>query len=320
MSDTNLQSFTKKILIDKCKELGITGYSNKNKNEIIQLINNHNQNDIDEIEEKLSSISINTHLSPLIKWSGGKTDEINNILPYIPTNYETYIEPFIGGGALFWYLCPNKAVINDIHPELIKFYNVIKNGQSQNIYDFMNENKNDEETYYNVRDYLNPNNDLEIASQFYYLRKTCFRGMLRYNSNGKFNIPFGKYKSINYSDLLNNNYYDILQNTEIYNLSYNDIFDKYNDPNNFVFLDPPYDSKFTDYGYCSFDRNEQIKLAERFKNTRNKCLMIIGKTDFITELYKDYIKGEYEKRYKFKIHSGRVGNEINTTHLVIANY
>jgi DNA adenine methylase len=87
-----------------------------------------------------------------------------------------------------------------------------------------------------------------------------------------------------------------------------------------MFLDPPYDSEFTDYGYCSFGREEHKKLFECFKNTKIKCLMIIGKTDFISNLYKDYIIDEYDKRYRFKLHSGRVGNEINTKHLIIKNY
>ena len=87
-----------------------------------------------------------------------------------------------------------------------------------------------------------------------------------------------------------------------------------------MFLDPPYDSTFTDYGYCTFEKKDHKKLAECFKQTKIKCLMIIGKTDFICDLYKGYIVGEYDKKYRFKIHSGRVGNEINTKHLIIKNY
>ena len=84
-----------------------------------------------------------------------------------------------------------------------------------------------------------------------------------------------------------------------------------------MLLDPPYDSEFTDYGYCSFGKDEHLKLAKCFKETKIKCLMIIGKTQFITDLYKDYIVEEYDKKYRFKLHSGRIGNEINTKHLVI---
>ncbi len=87
-----------------------------------------------------------------------------------------------------------------------------------------------------------------------------------------------------------------------------------------MFLDPPYDSKFTDYGYCIFGKEEHNKLAVCFKKTSIKCLMIIGKTLFIEELYKDYIVDEYDKQYRFKLHSGRVGDEINVKHLVIKNY
>jgi DNA adenine methylase len=85
-------------------------------------------------------------------------------------------------------------------------------------------------------------------------------------------------------------------------------------------LDPPYDSEFTDYGYCQFGKADQQKLAQHFKETKNKCLMIIGKTDFIVNLYKDYIVDEYDKQYKFKLYANRIGDEINTKHLVIKNY
>ena len=138
--------------------------------------------------------------------------------------------------------------------------------------------------------------------------------------NGKFNIPFGKYKTINYNDLKNKRYEELLKRTEIFNKSFEYVFEKYNDKNNFMFLDPPYDSEFTDYGYCKFGKEEQTILANLFKQTKIRCLMIIGKTEFIEDLYKDYIVGEYDKKYKFKIHSGRVGDEINTKHLIIKNY
>lgn len=223
---------------------------------------------------------IENSLKPLVKWSGGKGDEIKLFEKYIP-KYKTYIEPFVGGGALFFHLNPKKAVINDIHPELIKFYKEIKNGNASKIYKFMKEHDNDEETYYEVRDEMETKTDLDIAKRFYYLRKTCFRGMLRYNKDGKFNIPFGKYKTINFSDLRNENYEKLLKRTEIKNCDFEEIFKKYNSDDNFVFLDPPYDSEFTDYGYCQFGKDYHKKLAKLFKETKNNCLMVIGKTEFI---------------------------------------
>lgn len=268
-----------------------------------------------------SNVSLqDAHLKPIIKWSGGKSDEIKYFEKYIPSDFKTYLEPFVGGGSVFFYLFPNSAVINDVHPELIDFYTNVKNGNSKEIYKFMEEHPNDENTYYDVRDKMLVNNSLDNAKRFYYLRKTCFRGMLRYNSKGKFNIPYGKYKTINYEDLNNPNYQTIFENTSILNNSFEHIFENYNSYDNFMFLDPPYDSEFTDYGYCSFGKDEHRTLANLFKTTKIKCLMVIGKTDFIVELYKDYIVEEFDKKYRFKIHSGRVGDEINTKHLIIKNY
>ena len=229
----------------------------------------------------MSNLVLREPLKPIVKWSGGKKDELKHILPHIPEDYTTYLEPFIGGGAVYFHLNPEKSVINDVHKELTDFYQSIKNGKSDEIYAFMAQHPNEEETYYKVRGYDNEDM-LDNAKRFYYLRKTCFRGMLRYNSKGKFNIPYGRYKTYNFEEIRNN--------------------------------------EFTDYGYCSFGKEEHIKLADCFKKTSIKCLMIIGKTPFIEELYKGYVVSEYDKKYRFKLHSGRVGNEINNKHLIIKNY
>jgi DNA adenine methylase len=259
-------------------------------------------------------------LKPLVKWSGGKSDEIKEIIPYIPDVYDTYLEPFIGGGALYFHTQPNKSVINDVHPELIDLYkSAQQDGGCDEIYKFMQKHPNEESVYYQVRS-SKGKTALDNAKKFYYLRKTCYRGMLRYNSKGEFNIPFGRYKTMNFEDLLNPGYEALLKRTEIHNQSFEHIFNTYNSENNFMFLDPPYDSEFTDYGYCSFGKEEHEKLATCFKETKIKCLMVIGKTPFIENLYKEYIVHEYPKKYRFKLHSGRVGDEINTKHLVIKNY
>lgn len=258
------------------------------------------------------------HLEPLVKWSGGKADEIKHILKHIP-DFETYVEPFVGGGSLFFYLNPQKAVINDIHPELIQLYKAIGNGHRSTIKEFMKAHPNTEDEYYRVRSMM-PKDTVETAAQFYYLRKTCFRGMLRYNSQGKFNIPFGRYKTINYSNLDNTKYETLLSRSTIMNGGFKEVFEACNTPQHFIFLDPPYDSVFTDYGYCSFGKKEHEELAKLFKASKAKCLMVIGQTEYIEKLYDGYIKEKYPKQYKFKIHSGRVGDEINVNHLVIKNY
>jgi DNA adenine methylase len=344
-TENNKHKVSKAELLEKCEKLGIMKCKSKNKSELIELINNKIANDnetlnnttlndntsnkqikkklrmvIDEDEEIYTHKIKLKHLKPLIKWSGGKSDEIKMFEKYFPENYDRYIEPFIGGGSVYFYLNPTNAIISDVHRELIDLYKSIGNGKCHKIYEFMEQSPNDEDTYYKIRDEMEINSELDSAKRFYYQRKTCFRGMLRYNRNGKFNIPFGRYKTINYSDLLNKDYEDLLSRTEILNNSFDYIFENYNDENNFMFLDPPYDSEFTDYGYCQFGREEQTKLANLFKNTKIKCLMVIGKTQFIEQLYNGYIVEEYDKKYKFKLYDNRVGDEINTKHLIIKNY
>jgi len=314
---------TREELISICKDRKIKGYSNKKKEEIIILL----QPTVPETvpvpmtAPVLAPATASTKpLKPLIKWSGGKGDEIKQFEKYIPSDYDTYIEPFIGGGAVFFNLAPKKAIISDVHTELVDLYTNIGQGNAAEIYKFMEQSPNDEDTYYNIRDKMVISNSLDNAKRFYYQRKTCFRGMLRYNKNGKFNIPFGRYKTINYADLKNKDYETLLARTTVLHKSFEHVFENYNDENNFMFLDPPYDSEFTDYGYCQFEKKEQEKLAKCFKETKIKCLMIIGKTKFIEELYEGFIVEEYEKNYRFKLYGGRVGEEINTKHLVIKNY
>jgi DNA adenine methylase len=302
----------------------------KNKNKNIVIINNQKDNNKKDNNEEIiitkkevikKQINLKENkLKPLIKWSGGKGDEIAHFKKYIPEEYDTYLEPFIGGGSVFFHINPQKAVISDVHQELIHFYKNIKKDNALPIYDFMNSHPNNQKIYYEVRDTMDINCTLDNAKRFYYLRKTCFRGMLRYNKSGKFNIPYGKYSKINYDDLLNKDYIELFKRTKIYNKSFEYIFKIFNNSNNFMFLDPPYDSEFTDYGYCQFGKEEHKTLAKYFKETKIKCLMIIGKTQFISDLYKDFIVEEYDKKYRFKLYAGRIGHEINTKHLIIKNY
>ena len=352
IEEMDLTKLSKTELLEKCEELGIKKCKSKNKGELIDLINDKSQskkkveliiedddiveyvnNDIiknlislSKEDDKISNTIITNksnqikHLKPLIKWSGGKSDEIKMFEKHFPEQYTKYIEPFVGGGSVYFYLNPVNAVISDVHTELIDLYKSIGNCKGQEIFDFMKENPNDENTYYKVRDEMKINDTLDSAKRFYYQRKTCFRGMLRYNKKGKFNIPFGRYKTINYNEIINKDYENLLGRTEILNKGFEYIFENYNDENNFMFLDPPYDSEFTDYGYCQFGKEEQKKLALLFKNTKIKCLMIIGKTKLIEELYNGYIVDEYNKKYRFKLYDNRIGDEINTKHLIIKNY
>lgn len=257
-------------------------------------------------------------MKPLYKWPGGKSSEIEIIKENIPNHFNVYIEPFFGGGSLFFYLQNHKNVINEINSEVFIFLNLIKQGRGIDIYESLNTFSNDEDTYYKVRDW-NPDTDLEKAVRFYYLRKTCFRGLARYNSSGKFNVPYGNYKTFKIDELLNEDYVSLLQNTIIMNKDFNEVFNHYDSKDDFCFLDPPYHNTFSNYTSDGFDDKKHIELSNRFKESNMKCLMVIGKTELIKELYKDYIIQEYSKKYSIT----RVENKNHvkdSPHLIIRNY
>lgn len=178
-----------------------------------------------------------------------------------------------------------------------------------------------EELYYKIRDMYNGLSDREFSfgTIYYFINKTAYSGMIRYNSNGHFNVPYGRYKNFNTS-LLTEAHHKLLENAEIFNHSYEDIF-AMAEENDFIFLDPPYDCVFSDYGNESmkdgFGEERHRKLAEDFRKLKCKALMVIGKTQLTEELYGDLVVAEYEKSYAVNIRN-RFKSE--SQHILVANY
>ncbi len=284
-------------------------------------------------------------LKPMIKYRGGKSKEIPAIKWQIPHFRGRYIEPFFGGGALFFYLEPREAIINDINTQLMKFYiGVRDNYQSlrkeldeiEHIYSINRsefdklkalhpkdrvDDKN-EDLYYHLRAQFNGLEPKQYSDAllYYYINKTAYSGMIRYNSQGEFNVPFGRYGSLN-TDNVSILHSKLLQRAEIYNMDYSLVFEL-SDKDDFIFLDPPYDCVFSDYGNITymedgFNEQEHRRLAQDFKNLSCKTLMIIGKTPLTEELYHDFIQEEYEKNYAVNI---RNRFKSKATHIVVANY
>ncbi len=230
---------------------------------------------------------------PFVKWAGGKRQIINKIVPLLPESYNTYIEPFVGGGALLFNLKPNSAIINDINKELITSFEVIKDNylallKVLNTY----QKKHSEDFYYQKRKYK-PRISLNIAARFMYLNKSCFNGLYRVNSRGGFNVPFNKSKTVNIYELANiKNINKYLNNhdVKIFNQDFASILDK-SQENDFIFCDPPYDTdtnQFTSYSAKSFGKPEQLLLANKLKelDARNvKWMLTNHDTDYIKELY-----------------------------------
>lgn len=242
----------------------------------------------------------NKLVMPVVKWVGGKRQLIDEIKVRVPKKYNTYFEPFFGGGAVLFALQPKKAVINDLNGDLIKTYIVIKDSPEDLIKN-LSIHENTSEYFYKIRNEdLNPvvfnqKSDLEIASRLIYLNKTCFNGLFRVNSSGHFNTPFGNYKNPNIvnepvikavSNYFNENEIEIL-NGDFYDACANA------KKGDFVYLDPPYDpisdtSSFTGYNAGGFDKDEQIRLRNlcvELDKKGVKFLLSNSATSFIKELY-----------------------------------
>lgn len=261
---------------------------------------------------------------PFLKWAGGKTQLLDVIFQSFPTNYiDTFIEPFIGSGAVTFRmlsLFPNiKVIINDINSDLINVYRVIKNNVVELITELKllekeylsQEQEGRKEFFYVIRNEYNKRNsnypEISVldASYFIFLNKTCFNGLYRVNSKNKFNVPFGKYVNPNIcnEDLLNHDS-ELLQRVIILNGDYSMTF-KYAslDGGTLFYLDPPYKpisttSSFNSYSADTFDDHQQMRLkdfCDRLSLNNMKFILsnsdpksVDIKNDFFDVLYNDY--------------------------------
>lgn len=371
-------------------------------------------------------------MKPLIKWAGGKSNEIKFIEQIIPP-FDRYVEPFFGGGALFFDLEPKKAIINDISTDLIDFYRFLKNGEALKkelseyvkywgrIGDYMehfgnnfimlynkfkvnkiSENEfekeidslfekkivpfnglfkkefcidqkalqvsikknliqklkrtkdkvdvknhfSDEEIMKNIetafrsgfyihfREAMNKakKGKLKLSkakrvANYYFVREFCYGGMFRFNSSGDFNVPYGgiAYNTKDFKGkverLFSNKVKKLFKNTIVENLDFADLLKKYNlTKKDFMFLDPPYDTEFSDYEENPFTKKDQERLADCLIKTKARFILIIKETDFIRKLYekKNGISiSSFDKTYAYNIR-GRNVREVK--HLIIHNF
>lgn len=282
-------------------------------------------------------------MNPVLKYRGGKSREIPRFLQYVPTAFDRYIEPFFGGGALYFYLEPENAIINDVNERLMTFYGQLKGqyplmrqqldalqaqyevnqaafkAQKAATPDVRVPNAN-EELYYRMRDLFNhPDGSLLDGVTYFFINKTAYSGMIRYNNSGEYNVPFGRYPNLN-TRLITQQHSDLLQGAELFSLDYSRIFEMAQE-DDFIFLDPPYDCVFNDYGNIDmmngFDETEHRRLAADFRNLPCRALMIIGKTPLTMELYGEYVFDEYYKNYAVNIRNRFKNDKM---HIVVKNY
>jgi len=245
---------------------------------------------------------------PFIKWVGGKRGLLKQLLPLFPQEFNNYHEPFLGGGAVFFelysmgYLKDKKIYLSDINTELINTYNVVKNNPVDLISNLeIYKEKHSKDFYYETRsldreDGFLKVSELERATRFIYLNKTCFNGLYRVNKKGYFNTPIGSYKNPNIADkdiILSAS--SALQNAIVTNQSFVKVIEDSNEED-LVYFDPPYyplnaTSSFTAYDSNCFLEDAQFELFEVFvtlSDNKVKVLHNNSDTDFIKDLYKKH--------------------------------
>ncbi len=245
-------------------------------------------------------------VKPLLKWAGGKRQLLPAIEKYLPSGYPSegsrYFEPFLGGGALLFHLCPEKAVVSDINSQLINFYTVLRDDCSGLIRE-LRKLPVDSDSFYRIRFWDREEGWVDIpasvkAARLLYLNKTCYNGLFRVNRRGEFNAPYGKYRNpriINEERLSSASRY--LQSNDII-LKYQD-FEKTMEGagcGDLVYLDPPYDpvtstASFTGYTRGGFDRSEQVRLKEACDRLDSRGVLFLlsnSATEFILDLYRAY--------------------------------
>jgi len=294
---------------------------------------------------------LNTETKPFVKWAGGKRQLLPIIIKNLPkelieNRIKTYIEPFVGGGAVFFYIVENykldRIILNDKNEELIDVYRVIQNNVDALIdelrkveKEYLSLDENGRKAYfYEKRDQYNSNKKDKIltAVNFIFLNRTCFNGLYRVNKKGEFNVPYGRYKNPTILDEENlRNVSICLKNVELHSGDFEEI-ENYVDDKSFIYLDPPYrpldaTSNFTSYDKGEFNDDDQKRLAAfyRLLNEKGAKLMLSNsdpknideKDDFFDELYKGFnIKRVYANRMINSNGKGR--GKINE--LLITNY
>lgn len=237
---------------------------------------------------------------PIVKWVGGKRQLMFELIKNMPKSYNRYFEPFIGGGALFFELQPEQAYISDMNEELINLYSVVRDNVYELIKD-LSKHEVSKEYFLEIRnidrtEQYTELSDVERASRFIYLNRTCFNGMYRVNSQGQFNVPFGHYKNpriIDENNLLNCS--ELLKKTEIKCADFSEILTKVK-KGDLVYFDPPYvplneTSSFTSYTKDGFDINMQFKLrdvCDELDSMGVKFLLSNSDTKLVNELYENY--------------------------------
>jgi len=275
---------------------------------------------------------MNNNLPTFVKWAGGKSQLIEQYKKHFPKKVERYFEPFLGSGAIFFFIKkqfkPKEFFLSDNNDELINTFIIVRDKVEELIESLKKRKKqHNKEYFYKVRR-ENPKelSDIERASRFIYLNKTCYNGLYRVNSKGEFNVPFGDYKNPSiFDEKVLREASELLKGVEIKTLPFESVLDKAKNKNDFIYFDPPYfpvskTSSFTSYTKDAFLEKEQKKLAEVFEELNKRgCKIMLSNSDhpLIRNLYINFNRFPIKARRSIcciGTKRGKIGE------LLIANY
>lgn len=231
-----------------------------------------------------NSKAVSKPVTPPLKWAGGK----RWLVPHLETLWKShsakrYVEPFCGGLAAVLGLEPRQAILNDLNPHLINFYVQVQRGLNMRI-----EMRNDEQLFYHHRARFNDlvskgkSQSSEAAQLFYFLNRTCFNGLCRFNRSGDFNVPFGRHQTINYAT----NFSGLRLVLRDWTFLSTDVALLQVKPDDFVYADPPYDVEFTTYSAGGFSWADQVRTAEWLAGHRGPVVLSNQATTRIVKLYR----------------------------------
>ena len=283
----------------------------------------------------ISSSPTKIDCKPFIKWAGGKSRLIPELVKALPKSFDQcrYFEPFLGGGAFFFHLQPPQTTLMDINEELINVYKTIQNNVDELISD-LEKHQHSKEYFYEIRSKDRSKSflkltDIERASRFIYLNKTCYNGLYRVNSKGQFNVPFGSYKNpkiVDESNLLACS--QALQNTTLLTGSFLSV-EELAQKGDFIYFDPPYaplspTAYFTSYSKAGFDEQMQIALRDlchRLTQNDIKWMQSNSSAESIIELYQGYnIKFNIKRVDAPRFINSKADKRGKIKELIITNY
>jgi DNA adenine methylase len=233
-------------------------------------------------------------IKPFLKYVGGKSKLISEIIKFIPSNFNTYLEPFVGGGALFFHLQPKQSILNDSNSRLIRTYWAIQNNPEA-VIEILSSMEHSKETFENLR----KNKDIDLCADEFvavwmlYLNKTCYNGLYRVNQKNEFNVPFGSYKNPTICDSERlRKASESLQGANLYNKDFREIL-LLAQPGDFVYCDPPYvplstTSNFTSYSDKKFTIKDQEDLRDLFFQLKSQGVNILLSNSSAPIVYEMY--------------------------------